>query len=77
MSLLVVDAQLFKLNGTSLTLNGPERNGINYTFSSQLISFERSDSGSYTCNVTVRAQQSSPYIVSSRNATSKINITTG
>ena len=52
LSLLEVDAQLSK-NGAPLSLTGPSVTGTTFTYTAQLNSFGRSDSGNYTCIANV------------------------
>ena len=64
LSLLVVDAQLTR-DGTTLDVTGPKGTGTTFTYTIQLESFERDDSGNYTCIAIVRPQQSSTYLTES------------
>ena len=69
LSLLMVDAQLSR-DETPLTLTGPTVTGTTFTYTTQLDSFGRNDSGNYTCSATVtRAQSSSTYLTGSGQAT--------
>ena len=58
LSLLMVDTQLSR-DGTPLSLTGPTVIGIRtFTYTTQLNSFGRNDSGNYTCTATVRSNSS-------------------
>ena len=59
--LLTVDTQLFH-DGTLLTLTGPTVSGTTFTYTTQLNSFGRSDSGNYTCTATVRPRPTLNYL---------------
>lgn len=59
LSLLTVDVQLSR-NGTMLALTGPMVISTNFSYTIQLDSFGRRDSGNYTC--TVSLQQPSTYL---------------
>ena len=54
LSSIMVDAQLSR-GGIALALTGPTVSGTTLTYSTELNPFGRSDSGNYTCGVTVRA----------------------
>ena len=73
LSLLMVDAQLSG-DGTSLTLTGPTVTGTTFTYTIQLDSFGRNDSGNYTCSATVRPQPTSTYLTGSGQATTVVEI---
>ena len=59
--LLTVDAQLSR-DGIPLTLAGPIVTGTTFTYTIQLNSFGRSDSGNYTCTATIRPHPTSTYL---------------
>ena len=61
-SLLMVDAQLSR-DGTPLTLTGPTVTGTTFTYTTQINSFGRIDSGNYVCTATVRSKPTQMYIV--------------
>ena len=61
LSLLIVDAQLSQ-DGTPLVLTGPTVTGTTFTYTIQLDSFGRSDSGNYICTATIRPQPTSTYL---------------
>ena len=69
--LLMVDAQLSR-DGTPLTLTNPTVTGTTFTYTTQLNSFGRSDSGNYICTATVRPQPSSTFITGSETLQSGI-----
>ena len=75
--LLVVDAWLSQPNGTPLALTGPRVTGTTFTYTAQLNSFGRSDSGNYTCTATVRPQPSSVYLNGTGELSSTTRVTTG
>ena len=76
LSLLMVDTQLSR-DGTPLTLTGPTVAGTTFTYTIQLDSFGRSNSGNYTCTVTVRPQPLSLYINMSSTLSHTVRVTTG
>ena len=59
--LLMVDTQLSR-DGTPLALTGPTVSGTTFTYTTQLNSFGRSDSGNYTCTATIQPLPTSTYI---------------
>ena len=75
--LLMVDVQVSRPDGTPLTLTGPTVTGTTFTYTTQLNSFGRSDSGNYSCNATVRPQPSSTYLTGISTMLDKARITTG
>ena len=76
LSLLMVDAQLSR-DGTPLTLTGPTVAGTIFTYTIQLDSFGRNDSGNYTCIATVRPHPHSTYIAPSNTLSHTVRVTTG
>ena len=76
LSLLMVDAQLSR-DGTTLALTGPTVAGTTFTYTIQLDSFGRNDSGNYTCTATVRPQPTSTYLIRSVALPDTINIKAG
>ena len=76
LSLLIVDAQLSR-DGTPLTLTGQTVAGTTFTYTIQLDSFERSDSGNYTCTATVGPKPPSFYINMSSTLSHTVRVTTG
>ena len=78
LSLLMVSAQLFKDRVSMLTLTGPTITGTAFSFTRLFGSFDRSDSGNYTCGATVRPRQMEIYLIASEISRSNISkITTG
>ena len=77
-SLLMVDTQLSR-DRTPLTPTGSTVSGTTFTYTIQLNSFGRSDSGNYTCTATVRLHQPTvQYLIPSNTSQSDIiKITTG
>ena len=75
--LLMVDVQISQPDGMPLTLTGPTVTGTTFTYTTQFNSFERSDSGNYTCNATVRPQPSSTYLTGMGTMLDTARITTG
>ena len=77
LSLLMVDAQLFR-NGTTLPQIGPVRPmySTTFTYTIQLYSFGRNDSGNYACSANVTLLQPSTYLagMGRRTAISEIVI---
>ena len=61
LSLLMVDVQMSK-DGTTLALTGPTVTDTNFTYTIQLDSFGRRDSGNYICKATVSLRQPSIYL---------------
>ena len=78
LSVLMVDAQLSR-DGTPLNLTGPTVAGTTFTYTIQLNSFGRNDSGNYTCTATARSQSPLPYISSSgtTSSSSMVRVITG
>ena len=76
LSLLMVDAQLSK-DGTPLTLTGRTMTDTTFTYTTQLVSFRRSDSGNYTCTATVGPQPTSIYLAGNEVLSSTIGIKAG
>ena len=74
--LLMVDVQLTR-EGTPLTLTGLKITGTTFTYTTELDSFERSDSGSYTCIASVSPGPTSTYITGSSTASDTITINAG
>ena len=77
LSLLMVAAQLSR-DDTPLTLTDPTVTGTTFTYTTQLDSFGKNDSGNYTCSATVtRVQSSSTYLTGSGQATTLVEIVVG
>ncbi len=60
--LLMVSAQMYKDDGTSLALTDPIVTGSTFTYTTQLKSFERNDFGNYTCIATIRPRPISTHL---------------
>ena len=76
LSVLMVDAQLSR-DGTPLTLTGPTVAGIPLTYTIQLDSFGRNDSGNYTCTASVRPQPPSIFLTTSSVLHNTARVTAG
>ena len=76
LALLMVDAQLSR-DGTPLALGDPTVIGTTFTFTTQLHSFRRTDSGNYTCNATIRPHPASSYLTGRGTLLNTTRITTG
>ena len=75
-ALLVVEAQLSR-NGMSLALPSLSVTGTTFTYTTQLSSFGRSDSGNYTCTANIRPQSNAVYLTGNEIISSHINIRAG
>ena len=76
LSLLVVDAQLSR-DGTAVTLTGPNVTDTTFTYTIQLDSFGRNDSGNYTCTASVRPRPTSENLNQSGEQSYSITIRAG
>ena len=74
LSVLMVDAQLSR-DGTPLTLTGPTVAGTTFTYTIQLNSFGRTESGNYTCTATVSS--SSSFLTGSGSQSGTARVTVG
>ena len=80
LSLLIIDIQLSRdgpqlSNPTGSTLNG---SGTIFTYTTQLNSFGRNDSGNYTCTATIQPQPTAVYLTGNETLQSNaINIRAG
>jgi hypothetical protein len=72
--LLVVE---LSRDGTPLTLTGPTIGGTTFTYTTQLNSFGRSDSGVYTCRATVSAPPSNSFVSGGSSLSEALRVTTG
>ena len=73
--LLMVDAQLSRPDGTPLALTGSPADGTTFTYTTQLNSFGRNDSGNYTCTATVNSNSSHLELIENASLISKsINV---
>ena len=75
LSLLMVSAELTHPNGTMLSLSNT-MSSTTLTYTTQLNSFGRSDSGGYTCTATVRPQPTATYLSGTDSDTNNVEITT-
>ena len=75
-ALLMVDAQLSR-DGTPLALPNVTVTGTTFTYTTVVNSFERSDSGNYTCTATVRPQPTATHLTGTETLESNINIRAG
>ena len=76
LSMLMVDVQLSR-DGTPLTLTDQSQNGTTFTYTIQLDSFGRNDSGDYNCNASVRSQTFTTYLENSLIIMNNIKVSTG
>ena len=76
LSVLMVDAQLSR-DGTPLTLTGPTVASTTFTYTIQLDSFGRSDSGNYTCTATIRPHPPSTFLTESGEQSDTARVTAG
>ena len=76
LSLLMVSAQLTHPNGTMLSVSNTMR-GTTFTYTTQLNSFGRTDSGNYTCNATIGPQPSSTYLMGIEMLSNGVEVTAG
>lgn len=77
LSLLMVDAKLSR-GGITLALTGPTVTGTTLTYSTELNPFGRSDSGNYTCRVTMRAiSRLSAFLTGVSQLSDTTRVTTG
>ena len=76
LSLLMVDTQLSR-DGTTLPLTGPMVSGTTFTYTIQLNSFGRNDSGNYACSANVTLRQPSTYLTGVGHGTAISEIVIG
>jgi hypothetical protein len=74
--LLMVEAQLLR-DGTPLTLTEQTIRGTTFTYTTQINSFGRSDSGNYTCTVTVEPEPTLTYVTGNKTLSATVNIKAG
>ena len=74
--LLMVDTQLSR-DGTPLTLTGSTIRDTTFTYTTQINSFGRSDSGRYTCTATVRPELALTYVTGNETLSAIVNIKAG
>ena len=77
LSLVTVEAELSTPNEPTLSLSNPIVSGTTFTYSTQLNSFERSDSGNYLCTATVRPLSTATYLTGVGILSNTIRITVG
>ena len=77
LTLLMVESSLTKPDRTTLTLSNPVVSGTIITYTTQLNSFGRSDSGNYTCTIDVRPKPTSTYLTGSGLLSSTAAVTIG
>ena len=78
LSALVVDVQLSRPNGSPLSLSGPIISDTTFTYTTQVNSFGRNDSGVYTCGASVRPKPSlSEFLTESSQQFGSARVTTG
>ena len=76
LSLLMVDVQLSR-DGTPPTLSDPTVTGTTFTYTTQLNTFGRNDSGNYICTATIRSQLISTYFIQSSALNDTFRVTIG
>ncbi len=76
-SLLMVEAQLIRPNGTMINLSQPSISGTTFNFTTRVKSFSDDDAGNYTCSATVRPGQSSPYLTGTGELSGKVELAIG
>ena len=74
--LLMVDTQLYR-DGTPLALTEPTIRDTTFTYTTQINSFGRSDSGSYTCTATVGPELALTYVTGNETLSAIVNIKAG
>ena len=74
----MVDTQLLR-DRTPLTLTEPTIRDTTFTYiyTTQINSFERSDSGRYTCTATVRPDLALTYVTGNETLSATVNIKAG
>ena len=77
LSLVLVEAQLSSPNGALLTLSNPTVSNTTFNFTTQLNSFERSNSGNYACMATISPQPTATYLTGVGMLVNTIKITVG
>ena len=75
LSLLMVRTQLSR-DGTTLDLTGPVVSDTTFTYTIQLNSFGRNDSGNYSCTATISSGKT-PHLVGNKTVTDYLKISTG
>ena len=77
LSLVIVEAELSTPNKATLSISNPMVSGTTFIYSTQLNSFERSDSGNYVCTATVRPLPTWTYLTGVGMLSNTIRITVG
>ena len=77
LSLLMVNAQLTRPDGSVLDLSDPEISGTNFTYPSQVNCFSDSDVGNYSCTATVRPQPFTIFLTGFGELSNTATITVG
>ena len=77
LSLVTVEAELSTPNEPTLSISNPMVSGTTFIYSTQLNSFERSDSGNYVCTATVRPLSTMTYLTGVGILSNTIRITVG
>ena len=73
-SLLTVDAQLIRQNGTTLNLSHPDLLGTIFIYSTEVKFFDDNDAGNYTCMATVRRGPFSIFLTGIGELSGKIEL---
>ena len=79
LSLLNVSVQLTHPNGTRISLSSSVT-GTTFTYTTTVNSFERSDSGNYTCTANIERQSTATYLIGIDNSmlpSDELEVTTG
>ena len=74
LTILTVDTQLSMLGGESRVLTDPTVTATTFTYTTQLSSFERSDSGNYSCTAAVRPQPELSSYITALNAVTSLSL---
>ena len=72
-----VEVELSTPNEATLSTSNPMVSGTTFIYSTQLNSFERSDSGNYVCTATVRPLSTATYLTGVGILSNTIRITVG
>ena len=74
---VTVNIQLSDPAGRTLTTITPSVSGSTYTTTATISSFERSDSGLYTCSATVSPSPPNSFLSDSSSRSKTLRVTTG
>ena len=77
LSLLIVNAQLTRPDGSMLEVSNPAISGTVYNFITHVNSFGDIDIGNYTCMATVRPQTTLTYLTGTSELSNTTKITIG